>query len=227
MPTTIAFNETITVEIKINKGSISNFAKYQMEVPTGVKVTEGDSTTGNFTFEGNRAKIVWVSVPTEPEFIATMKLNSGNVCGEHIFTNKFYYLDNGVKKEVDGGIINASFTHCGITTKTLSPIESKTKAQPVIDTITKPLTRVIKAEAKTTLKNSVVHKLQLGAYTTNPGLGKYAAIGKVSTINEDGLVKVVYGNFSTKEEALKKREELSNKGFKCFVVEYLNGVKIK
>ncbi len=109
----LAQNTDLTVEVKINKGAISNFSKFQIDFPAGVTVTEGDSKTGSFTFENNRAKIVWVSIPTEPEFVISMKLNTGSVSGSHQLFQKFYYLDNGVKKEVDVDPMTVNFTADG------------------------------------------------------------------------------------------------------------------
>lgn len=109
----LAQNTDLTVEVKINKGAISNFSKFQIDFPAGVTVTEGDSKTGSFTFENNRAKIVWVSIPTEPEFIISMKLNTGSVSGSQQLFQKFYYLDNGVKKEVEVDPMTVNFTADG------------------------------------------------------------------------------------------------------------------
>ncbi len=97
----IAPNTDLKLEIKINKGAIANFSKFQIDVPNGVTVKEGDSKTGNFTFENNRAKIVWVSIPTDSEFIISMTINTGALNGSQQFFQKFFYLDNGVKKEVE------------------------------------------------------------------------------------------------------------------------------
>jgi len=278
MPKSIAPNANITVEIKINKGGITNFAKYQMDVPAGVTITEGDSKTGNFTFEANRAKIVWVSIPTDPEFVVTLKLNSGSVSGANVFNHKFYFLDNGVKKEVEGEAINVAFDGSGATfassLPTTTETKTETKTEPVTTTETKtetttsatttetkvattetktePVTTIktetkteptttettskvvvtkneTKSETKTNSTNSagLVYKIQLGAYGADPGQAKFAAIGKVTMSNEGGFVKALYGNFSSKEEALKKREELIGKGFSGFVVSYQNGVRVK
>ncbi|MDX2172080.1 MAG: SPOR domain-containing protein [Bacteroidota bacterium] len=303
MPKSIAPNANIVVEIKINKGGITNFAKYQMDVPTGVTVTEGDSKTGNFTFEGNRAKIVWVSIPTDPEFVVTFKLNAGSASGANVFNHKFYYLDNGVKKEVEGEAINVTFDGGGATDAATLPTETKTEpvketktentatptetkvattetktettstptetkvattetktepvketktettstptetkvattetktesvketqTEPIKVTKTEPVVTVTKNENAKTSTSGTVYKIQLGAYGSDPGQGKFAAIGKVTMSNEGGFVKALFGNFSTKEEALKKREELISKGFTGFVVAYQNGVRVK
>ena len=52
----------------IIKGSVTNFAKYTLDAPEGVTISEIDSKGGDFTFENNKLKIVWVSVPADPEF---------------------------------------------------------------------------------------------------------------------------------------------------------------
>ncbi len=260
MPKSIAPNANIEIQIKINKGSIANFAKYQIDVPNGVTVTEGDSKTGNFTFESNRAKIVWVSIPSEPEFIVSMKLNTGTATGPAVFTHKFYFLDNGTKKEVEADAINVTFDGNGSTTASnlpavtqtepavtktetktepattttepkTEPVVTKTepKTEPVI-TKTEPITTKTetKTQSNTTSTNGLVYKVQLGSFGANPGTSKFAAIGgKVVISNEAGMYKALYGNYSTKDEALKKREELITKGFIGFVVAYQNGVRVK
>ena len=51
LPSEISANATLEPEVKINKGTISNFAKYQMDVPPGYSVAPIDIKGGNFTFE--------------------------------------------------------------------------------------------------------------------------------------------------------------------------------
>jgi hypothetical protein len=107
LPSSLAPGDYL-VEVKINKGAIANFAKYQMDVPAGVTVKEGDTRTGNFTFDDNRAKIVWVSIPSEAEFVVTFKMNFPNA-GPATFNHKFYYLAEEGKKEVEFDAITVNF----------------------------------------------------------------------------------------------------------------------
>lgn len=113
IPASLAPNTDLLVEIKINKGNITNFSKYQIDVPSGLTITEADSRTGNFSFEGNRAKIVWVSIPGQPEFVISFKVNTGYASGPGTFTHKFYYLGDGGKKEVEFDPINVTFDASG------------------------------------------------------------------------------------------------------------------
>lgn len=91
------------IEITINKKSINSFAKYQMEFPNGVNIAEIDSKGGNFSIEGNKAKIVWINLPVEETFSIRLKILFNATANFPItLYQKFYYLENSVKKEVQG-----------------------------------------------------------------------------------------------------------------------------
>ena len=94
-------NNEITIEVTITKGAIGNFAKFQVDVPAGVLVTEGDSKTGIFSFENNRAKIIWVSLPSEPELMISYKIISSKGLETESLFQKFFYIENGLRQEVE------------------------------------------------------------------------------------------------------------------------------
>ena len=88
-----------TAEIKINKGAIGGFAKLQIDVPQGFTVKDLDSKSGNFSFATNIAKIIWTSMPSDPEF--TVKLTfmaDASVSGAKSITSKFSYINNNNKE---------------------------------------------------------------------------------------------------------------------------------
>jgi cell division septation protein DedD len=306
LPSSIAPNTNITIEIKINKGNITNFAKYQMDVPAGVNVTEGNSRTGNFSFESNRAKIVWVTIPTDPEFVVSFKMEIGSLSGSRVFNQKFFYLEDGTKKDVEADSINVNFDAAGATTavsfpktdnesdnsstaattitsvksentpsttpsntaaaannstteavatKTTAPREltfaekldahhekhstdkevaktpkkeiKKPKTTDVVKEVKQPDKTETNDKAETNSSSGLVFKVQLGAFGADPGKAKFKVAGKVNIISEGGLFKVLCGNFSTKEEAIKRKEELKEKGLDGFVVRYQDGVRVK
>ena len=254
MPSSLPNGSNTDVEVKINKGSISNFAKYQMDVPVGVNVTEVDSKSGNFTFENNRAKIVWVSVPSDAEFTLKFKVSITSAApAEGAVIQKFYFLENGAKKEVEAEAMNVAFggsanpkNTSGSTTNTTPTKTEPVKTTPVANTPTKtepvktepvktePVkTEPVKTEPVTNTNTSagtpgLVYRVQLASSPTDPGKSKYAALGSgVEIAKEDGNYKVLYGKYNTKEEGLKGFEEASAKGFKGFLVKYQNGVRVK
>jgi hypothetical protein len=258
MPASLPAGSNTELEVRVNKGSISNFAKYQLDVPAGVTVSEVDSKSGNFTFENNRAKIVWVSVPSDAEFSLRFKIAvTSSVPTEGSFVQRFYFLDNGNKKEVEaapitvalGGSANPKNLSGSTTQANTTP---KTTTQPVATTPTKtepvktePLktepvktepvkTEPVKTEpvktapAVTASTPGLIYRVQLASSPTDPGKSRYSALGSnIEISKEDGAYKVLYGKYNSKEEALKGFDEASAKGFKGFIVKYQNGVRVK
>ncbi|MES2131283.1 MAG: SPOR domain-containing protein [Bacteroidota bacterium] len=129
LPSNISAGSSIDAEVKINKGTVGNFAKYQMDVPTGYIVTAVDVKGGNYTFENQRAKIVWVSVPSETEFALKLKIQANSDAASGTFSQKFYYLENNEKKEVEG---NSTLVTVGggSDVATTTPVET-VKSTPV------------------------------------------------------------------------------------------------
>jgi hypothetical protein len=240
LPPVIAPNSTLSIEVRINKGNISNFAKYQMDFPAGVTIAEGNSLGGNFTFETGRVKIVWVSLPAENEFTFSFLLLSGNASGNATLNHKFYFVDNGTKKDIEPDPISVKFDAAGVTAATpLSPSSNTTTAvaanvstttkvaEPVVTTKTPDPPKADPPTERKTESNGVQYRLQLSASATDPGKSKFSSFGKVEIVHEAGFYKVLLGSFNSKEEALKKREDLLQKGQSSFVVAYLNGVRQK
>lgn len=265
IPDKLAAYSTQTIEITIKKGPVSSFSKYQLDVPANVSVKEGSSKDGNFSFDNQRAKLVWVECPKTDEFTVTMILSVGNATGQASFEHRFYYIDGDTKKEISDGPMFVEFTP-GTPTKVTEiknePIKEPIKTNTVASTpaITQPTTVTKSGEPKkttitippstptnaavsnttpsTTLPNSsnttpssVVeireYKIQIGSFASKPSLAKYSNIGKVTVIEENGGFKVLAGSYKTKEEAVKRMEELKTQGFPGFVVLFINGVKAK
>ena len=258
MPASVAPNANLNIEVKLNKGSISNFSKYEIELPEGFSASEGNSKTGYFTFEKNRLKIVWVTLPAETEFIFSFKLKTPATVGPVVLNQKFYYIESGVKKEVVGQQIDVKIDPTGVS-KTLSylpeqPDEVINASEPmnppvkvnippatptVINTPPAPTKTLLATPAPTVApivntstpvnasQNGLTYLVQIGTFGADPGKAKYSDLGKV-TIEKVGTVyKVLIGEFNTKEEAFKKREELTTKGYNGFVVTYQNGQRAK
>jgi len=295
LPSNINAGASIDAEVKINKGTVGNFAKYQMDVPTGYAVTAVEVKNGNFTFENQRAKIVWVSVPSDPEFTVKFKIQANSdAANPGTFSQKFYYLENNEKKEVDGGVnivtiggggavaVNTTTETKPVETKVVEtvvtetkPVETKvvetvvTETKPVetkvVETVvteTKPVeTKVVETVAETkpvetkvvetkkvetitstkTTNNTttsaarvnssaseagMTFRVQLGAFTTEPSKNKFAVAGSVKIDLIDGMYKVTTGNFNSKEEAMKHRDQLQAKGFSGFIAKYKDGKRI-
>lgn len=259
IPAAVAPNAILNIEVKLNKGSIGNFSKYEMELPEGFSAREGNSKTGYFTFEKNRVKIVWVTLPTEAEFIFSFKLNTPTNVGPVVLTQKFFYIESGVKKEVVGAQIDVKVDPTGVS-KTLSyypeqPEEVINASEPmnppvkvnlpvqatptVVNTPPVPTKTLLATPVPTvaptvnptttssTPQNGLTYLVQIGTFGSDPGKAKYSDLGKVTIEKIGAVYKVLIGEFNTKEEAFKKKDELTTKGYSGFVVTYQNGQRVK
>lgn len=272
LPANINTGASIDAEVKINKGTVSNFAKYQMDVPAGYVVSAIEVKGGNFTFENQRAKIVWVSIPNDPEISIKLKVQTNSdAANPGTFSQKFYYLENNEKKEVDGGnnvitiggggaavVVNTTTETKPIETKVVETVVTETKPveTKVVETVTqtktvetkvvetKPVetkkvetvtsskvtnntsTTSARVNSSTASEAGMTFRVQLGAFAIEPSKNKFAAAGSVKIDLIDGMYKVTTGNFTSKEEAIKFRDQLQVKGFSGFVAKYKDGKRI-
>ncbi len=250
-PSSMNPGSSAEAEVKINKGAVGNFAKYQLDIPLGYMVSAIEVKGGNFTFENQRAKIVWVSVPSEPEFTIKLKVQANSDAKTATLSQKFYYLENNEKKEVEASPVviaisgdNTIVANTPVETKPTEtkPIETAvTQSKPVETVVTETKTTETKVtetkpvESASAKKSSVssnseagmTFKVQIGAYTNQPAKSKFSGAGNVNIDLLNGMYKVTTGNFKTKEDAIKHRDELQSKGFNnCFIAKYKNGVRI-
>ncbi len=261
MPEKLATFSTHTLEITINKGPISSFSKYQLDVPDNVTVKEGTSQNGHFSFDGKRAKLVWVESPKTGEFTVSMVLIIGNASGKGNFEHRYYYIDGETKKEISDASMEVEFISgtatadynlalnppkdpvkpSNVNTPTITPPKNEEPkkvsisippSNPVTTTAPTPtLTSSTLPNSSNTTPVSIPevkeYKIQIGSFSSKPNFSKYGNIGKLSVIQENGVYKLMAGSFKTKEEAVKRMEELKTQGYPGFVVLFVNGEKAK
>lgn len=101
LPAQVSKNIDLTLNIKINKGPIKNYSKFEMLVPSGVEIKEIDVKNGAFTFENNKVRIVWAITPPEPEYTIMLSLFTGNDLGNKDIKQTFAYAEKGQKLELE------------------------------------------------------------------------------------------------------------------------------
>ena len=238
LPTNLTPNVIVNMEVKINKGAINNFSKYEIDLPEGFDATEDDSKSGYFTLEKKCLKIVWVTLPNENEFVISLKLKTPFFKGKYTLPHKFFYIDNGTKKVVIGNDIHLIIDTLG-TTKTLSYLPD----QPVntvnsiiaVNTTTQITLNTIESKSNSTqtiittntntvinsqiiAQNELIYLVQIGSYSSAPETNTFKDLGNVTIEKVGNIFKVLIGNFNTKEDALKKKTDLTSKGYNGFVV---------
>jgi cell division protein FtsN len=203
LPTNINVGAVIDAEVKINKGALGNFAKYQMDVPTGYVVSSVDVKGGNFTFENQRAKIVWVSVPGEAEFAVKFKIQvNSDAANPGTFTQKFYYLENNEKKEVEASPVVITIGGAG------SAVAVETKSVETKVTETKPVETKV-TETKVTETKPVETKVTETKVTeTKPVETKVTETKPVETVKTTPVVSTNKTSSSASETGMTFKVQL-------------------
>ncbi len=239
------------LEVKINKNTINSFAKYQVEVPAGVYISDIDVKGGNFLMEENKGKVIWVNLPSENIFTIRLKIHfKDDVVFPVTLYQKFYYLENSVKKEIqsDPLVINLAHPIAVQVKEVQSPqkevqvnIRQNTenmnieKKEALVEKNKKTSdTSIQKEEIKKTMNEKTTdnhladvytYKIQVAASANAPNESDFTALGKVEIVKHKGMYKVIIDKiFTSKEDILKYREEVIQKGFTgAFIVKYFNG----
>lgn len=102
IPKTIIAGQEVPIEIKVTKGSMSGFAKLQLELPEGLSLKELDNKGANYSYSDGIAKWVWASLPGENDIIvkATLVVAS-SASGAKTVGAKYSFVENNAKQVVE------------------------------------------------------------------------------------------------------------------------------
>lgn len=140
------------VELTINKGSTSGFAKLQQDLPEGFTAVQEDNNGASFTFSNQSIKLIWMSLPADKEFKVKYKVKvAAGISGDKTIAGKFSYVADNVKQSID------------ISPATIN-IEGSGTSQPVVTTTTTPTTTNTTASTNT---SSTPEPTNTTATTTN------------------------------------------------------------
>jgi hypothetical protein len=152
------------VELDINKGNLTGFAKLLETLPAGFTAVSGESKGASFSFSDQKVKFVWVSMPTETEFKVTYKVLVAAAAGSTLpMDGVFSYIENDETKKytIPTSIVSvgAGFTPPPVATNLLKETpktDTVKKTEPVVAVdntatpVTPPVTEPVVA------KNEVV-----------------------------------------------------------------------
>jgi hypothetical protein len=155
IPATVTPGTDFTVEISINRGTVTGFMKFFQEIPQGCTATDIDSKSGSFTFSDNGAKIVWISPPTETTYTVSYKVSvPQGVSGTKTFGGKISYISNNERKAFDLETKTVIIGNSIPVTKTETPTNPVTASEK---TTTTPAI-VVKENTNTTLPATTTEK---------------------------------------------------------------------
>lgn len=102
MPTEVVAGESFILNIDVDKGDISNFAKLQLNFPEGFSAELLEGQEGTFTFYDQKMKLIWISLPSDSKFQVKVKINTDkSITGDFNFNGKISFVFDGERKSKD------------------------------------------------------------------------------------------------------------------------------
>ncbi len=141
IPKTITAGQEVPIELKITKGSMSGFAKLQLELPEGLSLKELDNKGANYSYMDGVAKWVWASLPSEAEIVIKATLvAAATTSGAKTIGAKYSFVENNAKQVVEMVPIEitveaGSGTTAAVTTNE-TPTNTNTTSTTAVETNT-------------------------------------------------------------------------------------------
>ena len=102
MPAVIEAGTEITVNVTINKGKVTGFARYRQDIPLGFTAMAVNSAGAVFTFQDQQVLLNWLRVPDVDEIVFSYKIVAHErLIGKIDLNTRFSYNDNNEKKYVE------------------------------------------------------------------------------------------------------------------------------
>jgi hypothetical protein len=101
MPAMIAPGSKSLVEIIVTKGQVQGFSKLELSLPSGFTATPADIQGASFTFSGQKAKFVWMTLPSEENFKVSYYIESAPEAeGPYEITGTFSYVKANKREDI-------------------------------------------------------------------------------------------------------------------------------
>jgi hypothetical protein len=188
LPANLQPGENTTVIVNINKGEVTGFAKLQLEIPAGLTARAIKKSGASFTFSGQKAKFIWMTLPATQEFQVEYELEANiNANGSKVIEGQFSYIKENERVDYD---LSPQIISVGTEDVLVdnTPDETQTEANNTSDNTT------------TQLQSDVVCTRTL----TPLGDGKYFVEVSVYGVETDGFAKIreeISAGFKIKEDA--------------------------
>ena len=127
IPKTITAGQEVPIEIKVTKGSMSGFAKLQLEVPEGLSIKELENKGANFSYADGVAKWVWASLPADADIIIKATLvAASSASGAKTIGAKYSFVENNAKQVVEMVPIEVTVEAASAVTNTQTTTTTET-----------------------------------------------------------------------------------------------------
>jgi hypothetical protein len=143
IPAEVEAGKEFTVELTVNKGDVSGFAKLQQELPAGLSATPENPNGSTFSFKEQKVKFLWMALPGDKTFKVSYKVKvDASVSGDQILEGSFSFILNNetqkaalpkdiIKVTASGtAVANAAAAQPKVTTIESNPQSSTQPAKP-------------------------------------------------------------------------------------------------
>ncbi len=143
IPAEVEAGKEFTVELTVNKGDVSGFAKLQQELPAGLSATPENPNGSTFSFKEQKVKFLWMALPGDKTFKVSYKVKvDASVSGDQILEGSFSFILNNetqkaalpkdiIKVTASGtALANAAAAQPKVTTIESNPQSSTQPAKP-------------------------------------------------------------------------------------------------
>jgi hypothetical protein len=101
-PDSIDAGTKIQVNVTINKGKLTGFARFQQSLPYGFTVVAVNSANADFSFQDQKVRLIWLRLPDDEEITISYTLIADERLRGNIDLNgRFSYIENNERKSVD------------------------------------------------------------------------------------------------------------------------------
>lgn len=98
---------SIIVNVTINKGNISSFARYQQNLPIGYTAEVVNLPNGDFTFKDQRIIVGWLNLPRDNQITFSYKINIDPTAEGTLFLSGiFSYIENNERKNIESPTVS-------------------------------------------------------------------------------------------------------------------------
>ncbi|MBX2980831.1 MAG: hypothetical protein KF905_16210 [Flavobacteriales bacterium] len=102
IPATMTPGSEVRVNVTVNKASLGGFAKLQLDLPPGLTVTAIETKGASFTFADQKAKFIWMALPSTPNFRLSYTLSAdASASGPLEIKGRFSYIEDNERKTYD------------------------------------------------------------------------------------------------------------------------------
>jgi hypothetical protein len=99
LPSTMAPGSEVRVTVTVEKGELSGFAKFQLDMPPGLTVAAVETKGASFTFADGKAKFIWMALPPGPSFKFSYTLSADAAArGSLPIAGRLSYIEDNERK---------------------------------------------------------------------------------------------------------------------------------